>query len=99
MKLVVFGLSISSSWGNGHATTFRALLRAFAARGHEVVFYEWDAPWYASNRDHPKPGYVTLKLWREWDSAAASAIADARDADATIVGSYVNDGPRVIDAL
>jgi len=99
MKLVVFGLSISSSWGNGHATTFRALLRAFAARGHEVVFYEWDAPWYAQNRDHPRPGYVTLKLWQDWDSVAAEAIADARDADATIVGSYVNDGPRVIDAL
>lgn len=99
MKLVVFGLSISSSWGNGHATTFRALLRAFAARGHEVTFYEWDAPWYAENRDHPRPGYVTLKLWRDWDSVAAQAIADARDADATLVGSYVNDGPRVIDAL
>ena len=50
MKLVVFGLSISSSWGNGHATTYRALLRAFAARGHEIVFYEWNAPWYAANR-------------------------------------------------
>ena len=99
MKLVVFGLTISSSWGNGHATTFRALLRAFAARGHEVTFYEWDAPWYASNRDHAHPGYVTLKLWRDWDSVAAEAIADARDADATVVGSYVNDGPRVIDAL
>jgi spore maturation protein CgeB len=99
MKLVVFGLSISSSWGNGHATTFRALLRAFATRGHEVTFYEWDAPWYAQNRDHPKPGYVALELWRDWDSVAAQAIADARDADATIVGSYVNDGPRVIDAL
>jgi spore maturation protein CgeB len=99
MKLVVFGLSISSSWGNGHATTYRALLRAFAARGHEVVFYEWDAPWYASNRDHPRPGYVTLKLYPRWDDAVAEAVAEAREADAVIVGSYVNEGPRVIDAL
>jgi spore maturation protein CgeB len=99
MKLVVFGLSISSSWGNGHATTYRALLRAFAARGHEVVFYEWNAPWYAENRDHPDPRYVTLKLWDEWDDVRAEAIAEAREADATIVGSYVNGGPRVIDDL
>ncbi|HKP74288.1 MAG TPA: glycosyltransferase [Longimicrobiaceae bacterium] len=99
MKLVVFGLSISSSWGNGHATTYRALLRAFAARGHEVVFYEWDAPWYASSRDHPRPGYVTLRLWSDWAKVRAEAIAQARDADATLVGSYVHDGPRVIDDL
>lgn len=99
MKLVVFGLSISSSWGNGHATTYRALLRAFAARGHEIVFYEWDAPWYAGNRDLPEPPYVTLKLYDEWERIAPRAVAEARDADATLVGSYVKDGPRVIDAL
>jgi len=99
MKLVVFGLSISSSWGNGHATTYRALLRAFAARGHEVVFYEWDAPWYAESRDHPRPSYVTLKLWSDWADVRAEAVAEAREADATIVGSYVCGGPRVIDDL
>jgi spore maturation protein CgeB len=99
MKLVVFGLSISSSWGNGHATTYRALLRAFAARGHEVVFYEWDAPWYAESRDHPRPSYVTLKLWSDWADVRAEAAAEAREADATIVGSYVSGGPRVIDDL
>jgi spore maturation protein CgeB len=99
MKLVVFGLTISSSWGNGHATTWRALLRAFAARGHEVVFYEWDAPWYSGNRDLGKPGYVTLRLYDEWERVAARAVAEARDADATLVGSYVKDGPRVIDDL
>jgi spore maturation protein CgeB len=99
MKLVVFGLSISSSWGNGHATTWRALLRAFAARGHEVTFYEWDAPWYAESRDHPRPSYVSLKLWSEWAAIRAEAVAEAREADATIVGSYVSGGPRVIDDL
>ena len=100
MKLVVFGLSISSSWGNGHATTYRALLKAFAARGHEVVFYEWDAPWYSgAHRDLPDPGYCRLVLYPGLDAVAAEAIAEARDADAVVVGSYVNEGPRVIDAL
>ncbi|HEX6370426.1 MAG TPA: glycosyltransferase [Longimicrobium sp.] len=99
MKLVVFGLTISSSWGNGHATTWRALLRAFAARGHEIVFYEWDAPWYSGSRDLGKPGYVTLRLYGDWAAVSAEATAEAKDADATLVGSYVKDGPRVIDDL
>jgi spore maturation protein CgeB len=99
MKLVVFGLSISSSWGNGHATTYRALLRAFAARGHEVVFYEWDAPWYRENRDFPRPEFCRLVLYRDWDAVAAEAVAEAREADAVLVGSYVKDGPRVVDEL
>jgi spore maturation protein CgeB len=53
MRLVVLGLSLSSSWGNGHATTFRALLKAFAQRGHDVLFLERDVPWYASHRSRP----------------------------------------------
>lgn len=100
MKLVVFGLSLSSSWGNGHATTYRALLGAFAARGHEVTFYEWDAPWYrGANRDLPEPDCCRLALYGDWDAVAPDAIAEAREADAVIVGSYVKDGQRVIDAL
>ncbi len=100
MKLVVFGLSISSSWGNGHATTYRALLRAFAARGHEVVFYEWDAPWYrGEHRDLPDPNFCRLVLYGEWEEIASQALADARGADATLVGSYVHQGAQVIDDL
>lgn len=100
MKLVVFGLSLSSSWGNGHATTYRALLRAFAARGHEITFYEWDAPWYGGvHRDHPDPDYARLVLYSSWAGIRKRAIAEARAADATVVGSYVRGGPEIIDEL
>jgi spore maturation protein CgeB len=99
MKLVVFGLSISSSWGNGHATTYRALLRAFAERGHEITFYEWNAHWYADNRDLPEPGFCRLVLYDEWEEVEAEALAEAGEADAVMVGSYVREGPRVVDAL
>jgi spore maturation protein CgeB len=100
MKIVILGLSITSSWGNGHATTYRALLRAFARRGHEAVFYEWDAPWYGgAHRDLPDPDFCRLILYQSWDDVVATAIADARSADAVLVGSYVHEGPRVIDAL
>jgi len=100
MKLVAFGLSLSSSWGNGHATTYRALLRAFRDRGHEVAFYEWDAPWYGgAHRDLPDPDFCRLVLYPDWDAVAVEALAEAREADAVLVGSYVKEGTRVIDDL
>lgn len=99
MKLVVFGLSITSSWGNGHATTYRALLKAFAARGHDVDFYEWDAPYYRMNRDLPEPGFCRVRLYDRWEDTREEALAVARDADAVLVGSYVQDGIALIEDL
>lgn len=100
MKLVVFGLSISSSWGNGHATTYRALLKAFAERGHQITFYEWDAPWYSGeNRDLESPGFLDLVLYPDWAAVRGTAIQEARAADATLVGSYVHGGTEIIDDL
>ena len=55
LKLVVLGLSITSSWGNGHATTYRGLLSELSKRGHEILFLERDVEWYACNRDLPEP--------------------------------------------
>ena len=55
--IVILGLSITSSWGNGHATTYRGTGRELAARGHDVLFLERDVPWYAANRDLPPPPY------------------------------------------
>jgi spore maturation protein CgeB len=95
MKLVVLGLSLSSSWGNGHATTWRALLRAFAARGHEVLFLERDAPWYATRRDLSEPGFCRLALYQDLDELDARWRGDVASADAVIVGSYVPEGVAV----
>src|SRR4051812_28864404 len=94
MKLVVLGLSLSSSWGNGHATTFRALLKAFAARGHEVLFLEREVAWYANQRDLTQPDYCDLAFYSSvpdlgrWER-------EIRGADAVIVGSYVPEGIAV----
>lgn len=94
MKLVVLGLTLSSSWGNGHATTFRALLSAFARRGHQVLFLERDKPWYAAERDLPDPDFCTLAYY---DSLADLDRwrDEVRGADAVMVGSYVPDGVEV----
>ncbi len=94
MKLVVLGLSLSSSWGNGHATTFRALLKAFAARGHDILFLERDVPWYAQNRDLADPGYCRLAFYEDLDGLRQWA-GMVKEADAVLVGSYVPDGVAV----
>lgn len=94
MKLVVLGLSLSSAWGNGHATTYRALLRAFAARGHEVLFLERDVPWYADHRDLPRPDFCRLGFYA--DVADLTAWRDEiQAADAVLVGSFTPDGVAV----
>jgi spore maturation protein CgeB len=91
MKLVVLGLSLSSSWGNGHATTFRALLRAFAARGHDVLFLERDVPWYRDNRDIAEPVYCRLEFYSSLDDLERWQ-GEIASADAVMVGSYVPEG-------
>jgi spore maturation protein CgeB len=94
LRVVVLGLSLSSSWGNGHATTFRALLKAFAARGHDVLFLERDVPWYAAHRDLVDPGFCRLAFYSDLDDLSRYRDAVAA-ADAVIVGSYVPEGVAV----
>ncbi|HVX40883.1 MAG TPA: glycosyltransferase [Gemmatimonadaceae bacterium] len=91
MKLVVFGLTISSSWGNGHATLWRALCRALVRRGHRVVFFERDVPYYAAHRDLWTMEGVDIRLYPDWASALESARAEVEDADASMVTSYCVD--------
>ena len=99
MKIVVFGLSITSAWGNGHATTFRALFDALHRRGHDITFYEKDVEWYASNRDLPESPYCKLRLYESWADIVAEARRELAGADVGIVGSYFPDGIRAIDEL
>jgi nucleoside-diphosphate-sugar epimerase/spore maturation protein CgeB len=94
VKLVVLGLSLSSSWGNGHATTFRALLKAFAQRGHQILFLERDVPWYRNNRDIADPDYCRLEFYGSLEELQHWKD-ETRSADAVIVGSYVPEGVAV----
>lgn len=95
MRIVILGLSITSSWGNGHATTYRALVRGLAARGHDVLFLERDVPWYADNRDMPQPPFCRMALYNDTPTLIRRHAADVRDADLVMVGSYVPDGIRI----
>lgn len=91
MKIVFFGLTVTSSWGNGHATTYRSLLKALAARGHRIHFVEKDLEWYRNNRDLPEPEFCTVHLYDDWGLSARRCVRIARDADAVVVGSFFPD--------
>ncbi|HET6390383.1 CgeB family protein [Hyphomicrobium sp.] len=96
LRIVILGLSLSSAWGNGHATTYRALIRSLSDRGHRVMFLERDVPWYAANRDLIGPACCELHFYdglaglEDWKREIASA-------DLVIIGSFVPDGIAVAD--
>jgi spore maturation protein CgeB len=91
MKLVVFGLSVSSSWGNGHATLWRGLIKALDALGHSVVFFERDVPYYAAHRDLAELPGGRLVLYPDWDSVLPVARAELAEAEVAVVTSYCPD--------
>jgi spore maturation protein CgeB len=96
-QIVILGLSITSAWGNGHATTFRGLVRELTARGHQVTFLERDVPWYAAHRDLPNPDFCTLGLYASLEELQANFTQQVREADLVVVGSYVPEGVAVGD--
>lgn len=95
LNLVILGLSITSSWGNGHATTYRGLARELSARGHQVLFLERNLEWYASNRDLPHPPYCRTELYENVPQLTCRFHDEVRDADLVIVGSYVMEGAAI----
>jgi spore maturation protein CgeB len=99
LDIVFLGLSLSSSWGNGHATTFRGLLKGLHELGHRVTFLERDVPWYASHRDLSDPDFCTLRYYQTTADLRRSHAGCLRQADIVVVGSFVPEGPAVIDAV
>src|SRR5436853_4263451 len=99
MKIVVFGLTISSSWGNGHATLLRGLFKALVERGHTIVFFERDVPYYAQHRDLVEMRGVELRFYPDWTNVWREAEATLRDADVAMVTSYCPDGLAATDVV
>jgi spore maturation protein CgeB len=99
VKLVIFGLAVSSSWGNGHATLWRGLARALDERGHRVVFFERDQPYYAEHRDLTEVPGMELVLYRDWAGVAERARRELGDAEVGMVTSFCPDGPAASAAV
>ena len=97
LNIVIIGLSVTSSWGNGHATTYRALIEALASRGHHVTFLERDVPWYRGHRDLTKPSNWTVKLYQSLQDIPRRYTSLIRDANLVILGSYVPDGVAIAE--
>lgn len=92
MRIVVFGLTISSSWGNGHATLWRGLCRALARRGHSVTFFERDVPYYAGARDLAEVPGGELVLYESWEAVRRRAERAVAEAEVAMVTSFCPDG-------
>jgi len=99
LRVVILGLSITSSWGNGHATTYRGLVRELERAGHDVLFLERDVPWYAENRDMPDPPFGRTRLYGSLDELRDLYLPDISGADLVIVGSYVPQGAEAGDLV
>jgi spore maturation protein CgeB len=95
MNIVFIGLTISSSWGNGHATTYRGLLRELGAMGHEVTFFEHDKPWYRNNRDFDQSEHYQLVFYNSRNELEEKYYDQIQSAHFVIVGSYVPEGVDV----
>ena len=99
MKITIFGLTLSSSWGNGHATPYRALIRALDRMGHRVHFFEKDVPYYRSRRDFDACDYCELTLYSEWADVRDHALSVAADSDVVITASFLPEGRRINDEV
>jgi spore maturation protein CgeB len=97
MRIAFLGLSITSSWGNGHATNYRGLLRALDARGHDVLFLERDVPWYAARRDLPEPPWGATGLYGSFEELRERFGEAVGAADLVVIGSYVPEGVAVAE--
>jgi spore maturation protein CgeB len=99
MKITVFGLTLSSSWGNGHATPYRAIIRALDGMGHRVHFFEKDVPYYSSRRDFDSCDYCELTLYPDWAAVRDRALSLAADSDVVITASFLPEGRRINDEI
>lgn len=99
MRLVVFGLTVSSSWGNGHATIWRGLCTALKRIGHSVVFFEKDVPYYGNHRDLPHPADYALQLYDSWDQVKSIAAEAVANSDCAMVTSYCPDAIPASDLI
>lgn len=99
MKIVIFGLSVSSAWGNGHATLLRGLFRALNDHGHQIHFFERDTPYYAAHRDAESLPFAHLYFYRDWAENLNRAKHLLSDADVGMVTSYCPDGVAACDLV
>jgi spore maturation protein CgeB len=99
MRFSIFGLTVSSSWGNGHATIWRGLCNALGQQGHSITFFEKDVPYYRSHRDLLRPSLYNLELYRDWSEVQEKARRAVAESDCALVTSYCPDARGASDLV
>jgi len=99
MNIAVFGLTVSSEWGNDHAKHWRGLGRALAKLGVRLTFFEKHHASFADARDGVTFPGIDVVLYDEWHAVERTARAAVANADAAIVTSLCPDGPEAADLV
>jgi len=88
--IAFFGSSLTSAYWNGAATYYRGIIKALAARGFDVTFYEPDAYDRIQHRDLAPPPWAKVVVYSGSDpSEAQRALEEARSADVLVKASGV----------
>ena len=96
LSIAFFGSSLVSAYWNGAATYYRGILRALAARGHRITFYEPDAFDRQAHRDIPDPSWARVVVYPvDGADGVLRALDEARRCDLIVKAS----GIGVFDAL
>lgn len=89
MKIAFYGSSLLSSYWNGAATYYRGLLRALAALGHDITFYEPDAFDRQQHRDIDPPDWARVVVYLATEDAVRRVVAEAAAAEVVVKASGV----------
>ena len=89
MKIAFYGSSLLSSYWNGAATYYRGLLKALAALGHDITFYEPDVLDRQRHRDIAPPDWCEVAVYQATDAGLRAAVNQATRADVVVKASGV----------
>ncbi len=94
LTISFFGSSLVSAYWNGAATYYRGVIRALAARGHRVTFYEPDAYERQQHRDIDDPAWCRVVVYEPTLEAMGRCLEEGARADLVVKAS----GVGVLDA-
>jgi spore maturation protein CgeB len=97
LNIAFFASSLVSAYWNGAATYYRGIVRALAARGHRISFFEPDAYDRQKHRDIPDPEWARVVVYRATEDEAFGALEQARGADLIIKASGVGVFDRLLE--
>ncbi|XXY15219.1 glycosyltransferase [Sorangium sp. So ce216] len=99
LNIAFFGSSLVSAYWNGAATYYRGIIRALAARGHRVTFYEPDAYDRQKHRDIEDPPWARVVVYSGTDTAEPRRLVEqARSADVVVKASGVGVFDELLEA-